>query len=342
MGSTKTISEQIIHLKPEDLKNFVPEVGKVYSGLPNEQYHSFKDSESSSTVKTLLITIKHWLDMVSKATDAMVFGTLFHDSMEALRTGEDLSEFSRVIDSLGRSKKSDAADFILKYFPIVHGREYQQDYDEMTAKGTPRSELHEVADELERLFLDGKQKVTTENFERSQKMVEAISGNPVTSRLMGYHGHAELSFFAEVEIEIDGKTYLVKVRVRPDDLIEFEDEIWILDWKSIGDPATTKNIKKACWNWRYDIQAAMYFDVVSQFTTKLVKFRFVFAESNMPSKEKVRVEQLSVNDMDCGWSDYRKALKNKALYLQDKTIWTGFDIPKEGIGTISMRKETVY
>ena len=212
----------------------------------------------------------------------------------------------------------------------------------MTSKNKTRSELHEVAYELERLFLDGKQKVTTENFERSKKMVDAISGNPVTSRLIGYHGHTELSFFCEVEVEIEGETHLVKVRVRPDDLIEFEDEIWIPDWKSIGDPATDKNIKKACWNWRYDIQAAMYFDVVSRFTTKPVRFRFIFAESNMPAKEKVRVEQLSVNDMDCGWVDYRKALKNKALYLQDKTIWTGFDIPDDGIGTISMRSEPVY
>ncbi|MCK5601752.1 PD-(D/E)XK nuclease-like domain-containing protein [Candidatus Pacearchaeota archaeon] len=338
----KTISEQIIHLKPEDLKDFVPEMGKIYSGLPNEQYHSFKDSESSTTVKPLLITIKHWLDMVFKSTDAMAFGILFHDSMEALRTGQDLSEFSRVIDSFGRSKKSDAAEFILKYYPLVHGREYDQDLEEMTAKSVSRESLHTVADDLERLFMDGRRKVTTEDFERSQKMVEAIRDNPVTKRLIGYYGDAELSFFCEVEIEIDGKTHLVKVRVRPDDLIEFEDEVWVDDWKSIGDIATDKNIRMACWKWRYDIQGAMYFDVVSHFTAKPVKFRLIFAESNMPAKEKVRVEQLSEYDMDEGWKDYRKALKNKALYLQDKTIWTGYDIPDDGIGTISMRRKPAF
>lgn len=335
----KTISEQIIYLKPEDLKDFVPEMGKIYSGLPNEQYHSFKDSESSTTVKPLLITIKHWIDMVFKTTDAMAFGTLFHDSMEALRTGQDLTEFSRVIDSFGRSKKTDAAEFILKYYPLIHGREYDQDIEEMTAKAVSRESLHIIADELEKTFLDGRQRVTTENFERSQKMVEAIRGNPVTKRLIGYHGSAELSFFCEVEIEIDGEVHLVKVRVRPDDLIEFEDEVWILDWKSIGEAATTKNIRKACWKWRYDIQAAMYFDVVSHFTAKPVKFRFVFAESIMPAKEKVRVERFSEEFLNNGWRDYKKALKNKALYLQDKTIWTGYPIPDDGVGTISMQNE---
>ena len=339
----KTIAEQIIYLKPEDLKDFVPEMGKIYSGLPNEQYHSFKDVESSTTVKVLLVTIKHWLDIQSKSTDAMAFGTLFHDSMEALRTGQDLSEFSRVIDSFGRSKKSDAADFILKYYPLVHGGiECPQDKEEMESKAVTRADLHKVADELEKAFLGGRQKVTTEDFERSQKMVEAIRGNPVTKRLIGYHGHAELSFFCEVEVEINGETHLVKVRVRPDDLIEFDDEVWVNDWKSIGDVATDKNIKNACWKWRYDIQAAMYFDVVSHFTSKPVKFRLIFAESNMPAKEKVRVEQLSEHDMNEGWKDYRKALKNKALYLQDNTIWTGYDIPDNGIGTISMRREPSF
>ncbi len=336
----KTISEQIIHLKPEDLKDFVPEMGKIYSGLPNEQYHSFKNVESSTTVKVLLVTIKHWLDYESKSTDAMAFGTLFHDSMEALRTGKDLSEFSRVIDSFGRSKKSDAADFILKYYPIVHdGSIYHQDKEEMEAKSTTRVELHEVADELERLFMDGRQRVTTEDFERSQKMVEAIRGYPVTEKLIGFNGHAELSFFCEVEVEVKGETHLVKVRVRPDDLIEFDEEVWVNDWKSIGEVATTKNITRAIWKWRYDIQAAMYFDVVSHFTAKPVKFRFVFAESDMPAKEKVRVEGLSEGFMSNGWKDYKKALKNKALYLQDKTIWTGYPIPDDGVGTISMQNE---
>lgn len=338
----KTISDQIIYLKPEDLKDFVPEMGKIYSGLPNDQYHSFKDCESSTTVKVLLITIKHWLDMVVKSTDAMAFGTLFHDSMEALRTGQDLSEFSRVIDSYGKRTKSDAADFILKYYPLVHGEQYHQEKEEMEGKSVSRADLHKIADKLEKTFLDGRKKVTTEDYERSQKMVDAIRGNPVTKRLIGYHGHAELSFFCEVEIKIDSKIHFVKVRVRPDDLIEFEDEIWINDWKSIGDIATDKNIKTACWRWRYDIQAAMYYDVVSHFTAKPIKFRLVFAESIMPSKEKVRVEQLSEYDMEVGWKDYRKALENKALYLQDKTIWTGYSIPDNGIGTISMRREPEF
>ena len=233
-------------------------------------------------------------------------------------------------------------DFILKYYPLVHGREYDQDKEEMESKAVSRVELHKVADELEKKFLDGRNRVTTENFERSQKMVEAIKGNPVTKKLIGYHGHAELSFFCEVEIEINGKVHLAKVRVRPDELIEFDDEVWVNDWKSIGDIATDKNIKIACWKWRYDIQAAMYFDVVSHFTSKPVKFRFVFAESNMPAKEKVRVIELSEHDMSEGWKDYRKALENKALYLQDKTIWTGFDIPDNGIKTISMRREPSF
>jgi len=338
----KSISDQVIHLQPSDLATFKPEYGKIYSGLPNEQYHSFSESESSTTVKLLLITIKHWLDMEKKSTDAMAFGTLFHDSMEALRTGKDLSEFSRVVDNWGKRDKSDAASFILKYYPIVYGKEYEKDMALMTAKATSRDELHELANQLEEIFLDGKQKVTTENYNNSQAMVEAIRGNPVTSRLLGYKGHAELSFFSTVDVDIDGVTVPVKVRVRPDELIEFEDEIWINDWKSIGDVATDSNIKKACWKWRYDIQAAMYQSVVSRFTLKPVYFRLIFAETIKPAKEKVRVIQLPDWDMEAGWYDYRKALENKARWMRDNSIWTGYEIPETGIDTIAMRKPETY
>jgi len=331
------LSEKIIYLKPDEIETFKPEYPAIYSGLPNEKYHSFKESESSTTVKELLITIKHWIDRENKSTDAMAFGTLFHDAMEALRTGKDLTEFSRVIDSFGRTKKSDAADFILKYYPLVHQKEYPEAIEDMTSKNTSRSDLHDVANDLERIFLDGKQKVTTEDFERSQAMVEAISGNPVTKRLIGYSGHAELSFFCEIDIEIEGVLVPVKVRVRPDDLIEFEDEIWILDWKSIGEYATNKNIKKSSWRWRYDIQAAMYQHVIAQFTDKPVQFRLVFAESIKPAKEKVRVIGLPDHDMESGWNDYMSALVNKAKWIQDQSVWSGYDIPDDGVDIIPMR-----
>jgi hypothetical protein len=335
----KTISEQIIYLNHSDLENFSPEYGCIYSGLPNELYHEQEDSESSTTIKILLISIKHWLDRENKHTDAMAFGTLFHDSMEALRTGKDLTEFSRVIDSYGRSKKEDAAKFILKYYPLVYGEEYEKDLKEMCAKNVTRDSLHELADQLEEIYLDGREKVTTENFERSSAMVEAIKGHPVSSKLIDLHGHSELSFFYTVKVELDdGEIIPVNIRVRPDDLIEFEDEIWVDDWKSIGDVATDKNIKKACWNHRYDIQAAMYQDVVSKFTQKPVYFRLVFAEKEKPAKEKVRVVQLPDWDMEAGWNDYREALINKAMWLRDNTIWTGYDIPENGIDVISMRK----
>lgn len=334
----KTISEQIIHLKPEDLSTFHPEPGKIYSGLPNEQYHSFSDYESSTTVKPLTVTLKHREDYEHKETDALSFGALFHDSMESLRTGKPITEFSRVVDNYGKVKKEDAAAFILKYYSIVFGKEYDKTMEELISKKVSRDELHEIAANLEELFLDGRQKVTTESFERSNAMVDAIKGHPMAGRMIELHGHAELSFFAEIDIDVDGVPVPIKVRVRPDEVIEFEDEVWINDWKSIGEEATDKNIAKALWRWRYDMQAAMYTDVMSKFTDKEVFFRFIFAESNKPAKEKVRVVQLPDWDMEAGWWDYRNALEKKARWILDNSIWKGYPIPEDGIDIIPMRK----
>ena len=114
------IHEQVIHLEEKDLKDFKPEVGKIYSGLPNDQYHSFAEFESSTTVKELNVSLKHREDMEFKHTDAMAMGALFHDSMESLRTGKDLSELSAVIDNYGKRTKADAIKFIGKYYPIIH------------------------------------------------------------------------------------------------------------------------------------------------------------------------------------------------------------------------------
>jgi ATP-dependent exoDNAse (exonuclease V) beta subunit len=331
------IHEQVINLEEKDLKDFKPEVGKIYSGLPNELYHKQSDSESSTTVKELNVSLKHREDMEFKHTEAMAMGSLFHDSMEALRTGQDLSELSAVIDNYGKSKKEDAANFILKYYPMVFGNEYEKDLDEMQA--ISRSDLHDVAAGLERRFLSGKNKVTTENFDRSELMVEAIRNHPAAGKIIELKGSAELSFFTEVIIDIDGEKIAIKIRVRPDDLIEFEDQIWIIDWKSIGEYATEKNIKKALWRYRYDIQAAMYQDALTHFTDKPVHFRFVFAESNKPAKEKVRIVQLPEWDLESGWQDYRNALTKKAQFIHDQSIWKGFDIPKDGIDIIQMRNE---
>jgi hypothetical protein len=257
--------------------------------------------------------------------------------MESLRTGKNLSEFSKVIDDYAKNAKAPIVKFIMKYETMIDGTEFH-DIDRDLMMAEKKEILIERAEYVEQRFLNGKEKVTTDNYERSQKMVEAIKEHPVTGNLIMTDGHAELSFFSHVTVEVDGVEVKVKVRVRPDDLIEFPDEVWINDWKTIGDVATISNIKNACWRWRYDIQAAMYYDVVSQFTLKPVFFRLIFAESNDPAKEKVRVVQLSEQDLEAGWHDYRKALENKARWMLDNNVWKGFPIPEDGIDTIAMRK----
>ena len=163
--------------------------------------------------------------------------------------------------------------------------------------------------------------------------------HPAAGKIIELKGMAELSFFTEIEIDIDGEMIPIKIRVRPDDLIEFEDEIWIIDWKSIGEYATEQNIRKALWRYRYDLQAAMYQDALIRFTDKPVHFRFVFAESVKPAKEKVRIVELPDWDLLAGWEDYRKALKRKAEFINDQSIWKGFDIPEDGIDIIQMRSD---
>lgn len=332
------IADQVITLRNGQVNSFKPEDWKIYAGLPDTVYHGpiCSDYESSTTVKKLRISLKHRFDMDFKQTDSMKLGSTFHDVVHCMKTGLDMSDRCRVIDTYPRNAKEPIAQWIHKYYPLVHGIRYPEPIEDMIAEQS-KTDLMSTAADLEAKYLNGKEKVSIEHFEASQAMLEALKGHPITVKLIKLSGLTELSFFCSVPVYIDGEEIMVKVKIRPDLLTEWDDQIWLSDWKTIGVEATDQNIKKVIRNFGYNISIAMYLDVLSRFTDKPVYFRLVFVEKDKPSKEKVRVIELDPLDIDDAHEMYMDALMRKAQWIKDHQTWMGFPISETGIDTISLR-----
>lgn len=120
----------------------------------------------------------------------------------------------------------------------------------------------------------GKILLTQDDYDRCLGMAEAVRGNPTFIELTKC-GEPEYSVTAETAIEG------IKVKGRMD-WIDFKNRT-ILDLKSIGELASFRNINKTIHKRGYDIQNAMY----NQLLTALIadsdfRFVFIFCESNKP------------------------------------------------------------
>jgi hypothetical protein len=331
------IADQVITLHNGQVNSFQPEDDKIIAGLPDTIYHgpTCSDYESSTTVKKIRISLKHRFDMEFKQTSSMRLGSTFHDVVHCMKSGTDMFDRYRVVDCYPRNRKEPIVQWIHKYYPLVHGIQYPEPVEDMLELS--KVELMERAADLEVKYLNGKEKVTNEHLDTSQAMLTALKGHPVTFKLLKLSGLTELSFFCSVPVYIDDEQINVKVKIRPDLLTEFPDEIWLSDWKTIGVEATDRNIKKQIRTFGYDLSVAMYMDVLTRFTEKPVYFRLIFVEKDKPSKEKVRVIQLDPLDIEDAHDNYMDALMKKAQWIKDQKTWLGFPISDTGIDTISLR-----
>jgi exodeoxyribonuclease VIII len=296
-------------MKIQKYKNQEIEPG-IYSDMPNQTYHA-GPGYSSSVLKIIAqTTLKHAEDSVFLKTDAMSLGTQLHDAIELSCKGKTIFEKYIPVDSYAKNNKSDIILFFRKYYKKIN-------------------ELKKMASATEEDYLHGREKISQENLDQVELMLTGLKEHPTTAKLLQMNGIPELSFF--YEYDVDGKKILVKVR--PDLTIELDEDIILIDWKTISQPATDRNIRLACYSYRYDIQAALYRDLVSSITGKNVFFNFVFIETIDPCKEKIRVVELFESDMISGIDDCNEALKT----IASNDEWKGYQIPESGVDTIYMR-----
>lgn len=235
-------------------------IDHVIHGLSNEAYHHespYSEYLSSSQIKRYAVSPKAFKFSLDNPTeeksDALRFGSLFHDLMAALAEGGLLEQ---VIDAIAA---------------------FEQPINEKTGQPYGRTtKAYAAAYEKFTAELNGLLASTAEEKELVSAMLNSLlydSGatSEQVRKLLKW-GKPEVSFFYETE---DG----IKLKVRPDLLTRKK----IIDWKTTtSDDFTEEAINRTILKYGYHISAAMYQYVVHEITGKWLDFILVLVSKVAP------------------------------------------------------------
>ena len=162
--------------------------------------------------------------------------------------------------------------------------------------------------------LEGKSSISISDYTTIQDMNESILRNP-TAKILLKTGVHELPV-AWVD-PVTGE----HCKCRPDCLTQYNGEKYIVDYKTTQSCADG-HFERACRNYGYKLQAAMYAEGVFQVTLESYKFAFVAQEKNPPYV--VRVYFCDQGFIDEGMEIYR-TLINKYHECKTADSWPGYE-----------------
>jgi len=155
----------------------------------------------------------------------------------------------------------------------------------------------------------------SDDFDKVELMATAVLSHmdPAIALIKDAAGIAEGSLY-----QADPRTGLL-IRCRPDYLVP--DHHLIIDLKTTKD-ASPDEFARSCGNFRYDVQDAMYTQMVSHAFGGDWKFIFVAVENTPPYN--VGVYELSAADKDFGHQTYRADLNKFAQWVEGYEQNTGY------------------
>lgn len=162
--------------------------------------------------------------------------------------------------------------------------------------------------------LEGKSSISISDYTTIQDMNESILKNP-TAKILLKTGVHELPV-AWVD-PVTGEY----CKCRPDCLTQYNGEKYIVDYKTTQSCADG-HFERACRNYGYKLQAAMYAEGVFQTTLESYKFAFVAQEKNPPYA--VRVYFCDQGFIDEGMEIYRD-LMQKFHECNVTGDWPGYE-----------------
>lgn len=236
----------------------------IIYGLSNEDYHNgegYRDYISSTSLKHYQKSprfFKFMQDNPQPQTEAMRFGSLFHDLMECMaKANGDWDLGFRWWD-----------DKYVLVKPLVNPKTN-------LPYGTTTQAYKKYMDELREKH-PTRELIDTESYDilcaMSRALVNSDSSTSEQVRKLLKWGKPEVSVFYETE---DG----IKLKVRPDLLTPKK----IVDWKTFaGDDLTEESINRVILKYGYHISAAQYQYVYHKATGKWVAFYLVFIQKQPP------------------------------------------------------------
>lgn len=235
----------------------------IIYGLSNEDYHSsppYSEYLSSSQLKLYLHSPKYaryMMDNPQPQTEAMRFGSLFHDLMayasqipNGLRAYDRWSEDIAVFEPPENEKTGKPYGSTSNIYTNAYAKFLQDNAGKTMASA-------------EEVKLIGNMFVSL--------IYDCGNTSAQVNKLLKW-GKPEVSIFYETE---EG----IKIKIRPDLLTSNK----IVDWKSFaGDDLTEESINRVILKYGYHISAAQYQYVYNKVTGKWVTFYLVFVQKQPP------------------------------------------------------------
>ena len=232
-------------------------------GLSNEDYHNsppYSEYLSSSQLKLYLRSPKYaryMMDNPQPQTEAMRFGSLFHDLMASMAEhngdwdGVKVWRFNyAVFEPPINSKTGQPYGATTKAYAEAYAQFEDENADKIIASQDDLDLAYEMCHSL---------------------WCKCGSTSEQVRKLLKW-GKPEVSIFYETE---EG----IKIKIRPDLLTSNK----IVDWKSFaGDDLTEESINRVILKYGYHISAAQYQWVYNKVTGKLVTFYLVFIQKQPP------------------------------------------------------------
>lgn len=265
--------------------------------ISNENYHKDKSIISSTSLKYMLISPKHYkyyIDQEKKEpTPAMLFGSQYHSYLESFVKSNSDNLF----------KKEWINIFELSDIPInpTTGRPFGNDTKKMQ-------------DYFSTKGIDFNKIINPESFEIIKQMKNALFSSLEVRRLI-YGATAEESFFAEM----NG----LKCKYRTDVRKETKKETFIIDWKTISD---IELIEKSIAERKYHVSAAFYSDLDFLIHNKSVNFVWIFQETKPPYD--FDIVWASPEDLAVGTYEYEIAMA-QIKWCNENNIWEGKEVFRE-------------
>lgn len=289
-------------------------MSEIIHGLSNADYHDrngkYGDYISSSLLKLYAkspAAYKYALDHPQEETDAMKFGSLFHDLMASCAEHYDngTAAFGRWYEGIAMFDPPINAKTGQSYGATtkVYAEAYKQFLADNTGKTVASKADVDLAVAMSRSLL-----------------IDCGSTSEQVCKLLKW-GKPEVSIFHETE---DG----VKIKIRPDLLL---DGI-IVDWKSVNtDDLSEDSLNRIILKYGYHISAAQYQWVAHEVLGKWLDFYLVFV-SKAPPYDCVMVDMKMYGyqylpDEDyviphCGALEFKRLLDTHTKFTKDNH-WPG-------------------
>lgn len=173
--------------------------------------------------------------------------------------------------------------------------------------------------------------ILSSTYEKLVSMRSVLFSHPYAKALLT-GGETEVSYYAMLDIGVETK---VKVRIRPDHVRH--DKRIIVDLKTAKD-ASVEGFRKDAANYDYQIQAALYSDLLELMMNETLGYDFFFVAQEKEPPFAFNIFQASAQFLSVGRYEYETLLMLYA-YCEETGEWPAYQVfcqNKYGVNELSL------